>query len=116
MKSSPALNPAPKRGHYDRALSRHQRQAAQQERVIAAVAAVVATGRELSVASVVEHAGIGRNTFYEYFDDVEHALSAIHGRARRDFAARNSSRRCGSHAPRSSESACSHVCGRRASR
>jgi AcrR family transcriptional regulator len=88
MKAAAELVPAPKRGLYDRALSRHERQAAQQERVIAAIAALAASGRELSVASVVEHAGIGRNTFYEYFDDVEHALNAVHGRVRRDLAAR----------------------------
>jgi AcrR family transcriptional regulator len=88
MKAAVDLIPAPKRGLYDRALTRHERQAAQQERVIAAIAAVSASGRELSVASVVEHAGIGRNTFYEYFDDVDHALSAIKSRARRDLVAR----------------------------
>jgi len=81
------LVPAPKRGQYDRALSRRERQAAQRERVIAAVLAIGATDRELSVASVVEVAGIGRNTFYEYFDDLEHALLAIKSRALRDFAA-----------------------------
>jgi AcrR family transcriptional regulator len=88
MKPAAVLIPAPKRGRYDRALSRHQRQAAQQERVIAAIAAVAALGRELSIASIAEHAGIGRNTFYEYFDDVEHALSAINARARRELMAR----------------------------
>lgn len=88
MKSAVELIPAPKRGLYDRALSRHQRQATQQERVIAAMAALVAAGRELSVASVVEHAGIGRNTFYEYFDDVAHALTMIDSRARRELNAR----------------------------
>ena len=104
------LVPAPKRGQYDRAMSRHERQAAQQERVIAAVAAVVATGRELSVASVVEHAGIGRNTFYEYFDDVEHALNTIHARARRELAARVDWR-CALHARRSNGSGCWRVSG-----
>ena len=88
MKPAAELIPAPKRGHYDRALTRHERQAAQQERVLAAVAAVALAGRELSVASVVEHARIGRNTFYEYFDDVEHALAAINGRARRELVTR----------------------------
>jgi AcrR family transcriptional regulator len=88
MKAVVELIAAPKRGQYDRALSRNERQAAQQERVIAAVVAVAAAGRELSVASVVEHAGIGRNTFYEYFDDVEHALMSINGRARRELIAR----------------------------
>ena len=62
---------------------------AQRERVIAAIAALSADNdRELSVANVVEVAGIGRNTFYEYFDDLEHALSATKGRALSDFAPR----------------------------
>ena len=82
------LVPAPKRGRYDRALSRQERQAAQRERVIAAIAALSATDRELSVAHVVELAGIGRNTFYEYFDDLEHAQAAITSRVLRDFALR----------------------------
>jgi len=81
------LVPAPKRGHYDRALSRRERQAAQRERVIAAIVSISATDRELSVASVVEAAGIGRNTFYEYFDDLEHALLAIRNRALNEFSA-----------------------------
>jgi AcrR family transcriptional regulator len=79
---------APKRGQYDRALSRRERQAAQRERVIAAIAALSATDRELSVANVVELAGIGRNTFYEYFDDLEHALIEVKSRALREFAPR----------------------------
>jgi AcrR family transcriptional regulator len=82
------LVPAPKRGQYDRALSRRERQAAQRERVIAAIAAISASERELSIASVVEAAGIGRNTFYEYFDDLEHALHAVNARVLSDFAAR----------------------------
>lgn len=89
MKSAePELVPAPKRGQYDRALSRRERQAVQRERVIAAIVAVSAADRELSIASVVEAAGIGRNTFYEYFDDLEHALLAIKNRALSEFAAR----------------------------
>ena len=82
------LVPAPKRGRYDRAMSRRDRQAAQRERVIAAIAAISATNRELSVANVCEVAGIGRNTFYEYFDDLEHALFAIKSRVLSDFAPR----------------------------
>ena len=83
---APELEPAPKRGQYDRALSRRERQAAQRERVIGAIAALSAAGRELNVANVVELAGIGRNTFYEYFDDIEHALVAIKSRAVRELA------------------------------
>ncbi|HET7541314.1 MAG TPA: TetR/AcrR family transcriptional regulator [Polyangiaceae bacterium] len=89
MKSSQLeLVPAPKRGQYDRGLSRSERQTAQRERVIAAIAALGRENRELSVANVVELAGIGRNTFYEYFDDLEHALAATKTRALRDFATR----------------------------
>jgi AcrR family transcriptional regulator len=84
----PDVEPAPKRGQYDRALSRHERQATQRERVITALAALSATERELSIANVVELAGIGRNTFYEYFDDLEHALTVIKTRALRDLVTR----------------------------
>ena len=83
------LESAPKRGQYDRALSRQDRQAAQRERVIAAMAALSVAGREVTVASVVELAGIGRNTFYEYFDDIEQALVAIRSRALREFSTRS---------------------------
>ena len=88
----PEIEPAPKRGQYDRALSRRERQDAQRERVIAALAALSAADRELSVANVVELAGIGRNTFYEYFDDVDHALTVIRARALRELGARLESR------------------------
>ncbi|MEO7038102.1 MAG: hypothetical protein ABI548_29305 [Polyangiaceae bacterium] len=82
------LEPAPKRGQYDRALSRRERQDAQRERVILALSALIEANRELSIANVVEAAGIGRNTFYEYFDDVEHALAAIKTRALQQLIAR----------------------------
>lgn len=84
----PDITPAPKRGQYDRALSRRERQAAQRERVVTAITALAASQRELNVANVVELAGIGRNTFYEYFDDIDHALVSIRARAQRDFAGR----------------------------
>jgi AcrR family transcriptional regulator len=83
---APEVEPAPKRGQYDRALSRRERQAAQRERVITALAALSATQNELNIANVVELAGIGRNTFYEYFDDIDHALAAINARALRELA------------------------------
>lgn len=82
------LLPAPKRGQYDRALSRRERQDAQRDRVMLALAALSEEGRELSIASVVELAGIGRNTFYEYFDDVEHALAAVRARSLAELTAR----------------------------
>jgi len=78
---------APKRGRYDRSLSRHERQAEQRERLLAATAAVVAAGRELNVANVIALAGVGRNTFYEYFDDCSHALQALSARARHELLA-----------------------------
>ena len=88
MKLELQLSPAPKRGQYDRALSRRDRQTAQRARVLAAVLVVSASDQELNVANVVESAGIGRNTFYEYFDDIDHALSAIKARALRELAER----------------------------
>lgn len=88
----PEIEPAPKRGQYDRALSRRERQDAQRERVIGALAALGAADRELSIANVVELAGIGRNTFYEYFDDVDHALTVMKARAVRELGARLESR------------------------
>ncbi|MET0792449.1 MAG: TetR/AcrR family transcriptional regulator [Polyangiaceae bacterium] len=88
MKPGSELMPAPKRGQYDRALSRSERQTAQRERVVAAITSLSGSERTLNVANVVELAGIGRNTFYEYFDDIEHALVSIKARALREFSAR----------------------------
>jgi len=80
------VSPAPKRGRYDRSLSRHARQAEQRERLLVATAAVAAAGRELNVANVVSTAGVGRNTFYEYFDDFPHALRALAAHARAELS------------------------------
>ncbi len=88
MKVESELVPAPKRGQYDRALTRSERHAAQRERVVAAITVLIASERALNVANVVQVAGIGRNTFYEYFDDIEHALVSITARALRDFSLR----------------------------
>jgi AcrR family transcriptional regulator len=75
------LVPAPGRGQYDRSLSRARRQAEQQERLLLAVAEAFAIeGSEVGVGAVVFRAGTGRNTFYEYFDDVSHALVAVRAR------------------------------------
>jgi len=76
MRPRDALLPAPGRGQYDRRLPRQQRLAEQRERLIAATALASAQDALPSVASIVELAGVGRNTFYEYFDDVKHALEA----------------------------------------
>jgi len=86
--SAPELLPAPKRGRYDRGLAREVRQAEQRERLVAALAFVSGAGHELSVATVVARAGMGRSTFYEYFDDIAHALAEVSARAQRDFLAR----------------------------
>jgi AcrR family transcriptional regulator len=79
MRPSEVLLPAPGRGQYDRRLPRQQRLAEQRDRLIAATSLVAAREAAPSVASIVECAGVGRNTFYEYFDDVPHALDAAEG-------------------------------------
>jgi len=76
MASREALLPAPGRGQYDRRLLREERLAEQRERLLAATALAAAHEAAPSVASIVGRAGVGRNTFYEYFDDVKHALQA----------------------------------------
>jgi AcrR family transcriptional regulator len=68
-----SLVPAPGRGLYDRRLPREQRLAEQRERLLAAVARAYAREPAPGVTAVVALAGVGRNTFYEYFDDVPHA-------------------------------------------
>lgn len=75
-----SLLPAPGRGQYDRALSRERRQAEQRERLLVATAAAF-VANEHSVSGVVRSAGVGRNTFYEYFDDFAHALEGVRTRA-----------------------------------
>jgi len=75
------IEPAPARGRYDRALSRQARQAEQKARLLRWIAeAYRERGPSLTVQHVVEAAGVGRNTFYEYFDGLEHAI---------DFAAQS---------------------------
>ena len=77
---SEGLLPAPGRGQYDRALTRERRQAEQRERLLVATAAALAKG-QATVQGVIALAGVGRNTFYEYFDDFPHALAAVRARA-----------------------------------
>ena len=75
------VDPAPGRGQYDRTLSRARRQAEQRERLLLAAAEAFALDRRgVGLSAVVQRAGTGRNTFYEYFDDVEHALRAVRTR------------------------------------
>jgi hypothetical protein len=70
------LVPAPGRGQYDRRLPRERRLAEQRERLIAATARAFSLNDAPSVGEVVAVAGTGRNTFYEFFDDVPHARKA----------------------------------------
>jgi AcrR family transcriptional regulator len=50
------------------------------------VASLAVGGEELTVGAIVARAGVGRNTFYEYFDDVGHALRVLKQRAVRELA------------------------------
>lgn len=75
MSERSRIETAPARGCYDRALSRQARQAEQRARLVGWVAeAYRVRGLSLTVQDVVHAAGVGRNTFYEYFDGLEHAL------------------------------------------
>lgn len=69
------METAPARGRYDRALSRQARQAEQKARLVEWIAQVyLERGSTATVHDVVQAAGVGRNTFYEYFDGLDHAL------------------------------------------
>jgi AcrR family transcriptional regulator len=48
----------------------------QRNRLVAATALAMACEQTPTVASIVKLAGVSRNTFYEFFDDVEHARAA----------------------------------------
>ena len=80
--SRSVLLPAPGRGAYDRTLSRSERDAQHQERLLLAVAEVLISG-PVTVARIVERAGVGRSTFYEFFDSLEHVLAHLEQRALR---------------------------------
>jgi AcrR family transcriptional regulator len=74
--------PAPGRGAYDRSLSRSERDAQHRERLLLAAAEVLAHG-PATVARIVERAGVGRSTFYEFFDGPEHVLDHLEQRVLR---------------------------------
>jgi AcrR family transcriptional regulator len=78
--------PAPRRGAYDRTLSRAERDAEHRERLLLAAAEVVSEGTP-TVARIVERAGVGRSTFYEFFDSPEHLLDHLEQRALRGLEA-----------------------------
>lgn len=69
------MDTAPARGCYDRGLSRQARQAEQKARLVSWIAETYRErGGALTVHDVVQAACVGRNTFYEYFDGLDHAL------------------------------------------
>ncbi len=71
--------PAPGRGAYDRSLSRPERDAQHRERLVRATAEILLEGN-LTVARIVERAGVGRSTFYEFFDAPEHVIAHLEQR------------------------------------
>jgi AcrR family transcriptional regulator len=76
-------SPAPSgRGRYDRRQTREARMSQQRGRVLAATAIVFAQTAGPTVAAIAKVARVSRNTFYEYFDDLEHARSGAAQRAR----------------------------------
>jgi len=85
------LQPAPGRGQYDRRQPREVRLLEQRSRLLSATALAIARGdeaAELTIASVVKLAGVSRNTFYEYFDDLPHARAAAEQRAEQRLVVR----------------------------
>jgi AcrR family transcriptional regulator len=80
------LLPAPARGAYDRALSRPERHAQHRERLLLAASEVLSEG-PLTVARIAAHAGVGRTTFYEFFDSPEHLLARLEQRVLRALEA-----------------------------
>jgi AcrR family transcriptional regulator len=80
----PVYLPAPGRGAYDRRLSRSERDAQHRERLLLAAAELLAEG-PATVARIVEHAGVGRSTFYEFFDSPEHLLQHLEQRTLRSL-------------------------------
>ena len=86
--SSASLLPAPGRGQYDRRLTREARILEQRARLLSATALAFAREEAPTIASVVKIAGVSRNTFYEYFDDLAHARAAAVERAQRELVRR----------------------------
>jgi len=84
--SRPVQIPAPGRGAYDRALSRSERDAQHRERLLLAAAEVLSQG-PATVARIVERAGVGRSTFYEFFDSPEHLMEHLEQRSLRALEA-----------------------------
>jgi AcrR family transcriptional regulator len=58
----------------------------QRDRLLAAAALVLASTPSPTITAVVNLARVSRNTFYEYFDDLEHARLAAVSRAKQAVA------------------------------
>jgi hypothetical protein len=76
MSLADSLLPAPSRGRYDRQSTPEERLRAQRERLLRAVARAFVENRA-NVSRVAELSRVGRASFYEFFDDFGHALSAV---------------------------------------
>jgi AcrR family transcriptional regulator len=76
--------PAPGRGAYDRSLSRPERDTQHRERLMRAVAEILLEGN-VTLARIVERAGVGRSTFYEFFDSPEHLVAHLEQRRRQSL-------------------------------
>jgi len=85
-RDSATLAPAPGRGQYDRRQPREARLLEQKARLLSATALALARSAEATIADVVKVAGVSRNTFYEYFDDLAHARVAAEQRAEHRLA------------------------------
>jgi AcrR family transcriptional regulator len=72
----PSLLRAPGRGRYDRRSTPEERLRAQRWRIMQAVAKAFVE-RESSVSRVAALSRVGRASFYEFFDDFEHALGIV---------------------------------------
>jgi AcrR family transcriptional regulator len=72
------VSPAPPRGRYDRNLSPAARASLQRQRLLWATAEALAgqDASSVSVAAIAKCASVGRNTFYEHFEDAPAAVRA----------------------------------------
>jgi AcrR family transcriptional regulator len=65
-----------RRGQWNRALSRAERRALERTRIVESIARVSRGHRAPTLSQIIDGAGIGRNTFYDHFVDVDEALAA----------------------------------------
>jgi AcrR family transcriptional regulator len=78
---------APGRGRWERHLSAEARHELQRRRVLDVLPHVIAEfGNAFTVDEIVEAAGVGRNTFYAFFDDASAATAALLSEVREALA------------------------------